>query len=97
MLVRPPNIPAMSPRSSQLRYRQFVEDYRHGRLDEEKPKQGEEKPKPVEEKPKRAERKLSFKLQGRRREYLRQYLRWLRPHRAAPTAVSALALAGAGL
>ena len=67
------------PRSSQKRYRLFVDDYRRGQIDDESPK----------EPPKGKEKKLPPK----RREYLREYLRWLRPHRVA---VGVVFVAGAG-
>src|SRR3989442_15664249 len=37
------------------------------------------------------------KPRGKRREYLREYLRWLRPHRYAVGALLVIALLGAGL
>jgi ATP-binding cassette subfamily B protein/subfamily B ATP-binding cassette protein MsbA len=73
------------PRSSRQRYRSFVEDYRRRRLDDagKEPKDAKEAPKPE------AKRK--------RREYLREYLAWLRPHRYALGVLFALALIAAGL
>src|SRR3954447_16237845 len=67
------------PRSSQRRYRVFVEDYRQKRVDEEKPQ--DNKP----------------KLPGKRREYLKEYVRWLRPHAPGIALVFVLALVAAGL
>src|SRR3954469_24782737 len=71
------------PRSSKLRYRSFVKDYKERRLDDsggtEPAKSGSAKP------------------TGKRREYLREYLRWLWPHRYAAGALFLLALVGAGL
>ena len=69
------------PRASRRRYRQFVEDYRQRRLDEV------------------AEREQGKELAapGRRPQYLREYLRWLRPHRPAVIAVFALGVTTAGL
>ena len=71
------------PRSSRQRYLQFVEDYRAKRLDEknEAVRQGEG-PKPAP---------------GKRREYLKDYLKLLWPHRWATAGVFALALVSAGL
>jgi ATP-binding cassette subfamily B protein/subfamily B ATP-binding cassette protein MsbA len=69
------------PRSSRERYRQFLKDYKQRRLDDST-EGGETTP------PSAA---------GKRREYLRDYLRWLRPHRYAIAAVFAIALLGAGL
>jgi ATP-binding cassette subfamily B protein/subfamily B ATP-binding cassette protein MsbA len=72
-------------RSSRLRYRTFVRDYKARRLDEaaeaaEKPKGDDAEPKP-----------------RTRREYVRAYLRWLRPHRRSLVGVLLLALVVAGL
>ena len=87
------------PRSSRGRYRRFVEDYRHQRLDEladaamldkrpaEPPPDGNGRP--------RGWRRL--RPRGKRRAYLREYLRWLRPLRLAVGAVFLLALLRAGL
>jgi ATP-binding cassette subfamily B protein/subfamily B ATP-binding cassette protein MsbA len=73
------------PRSSRQRYQSFVRDYRQRRLDEIT--QGE---KPATDAPPEATRR-------KRREYLREYLRWLKPHRYAVCALFALALITAGL
>ena len=76
----------MSPaRSSRKRYQEFVEDYKHKRLDQvlETDEAG-----PAPAAPRRP---------GARRAYLRDYVRWLRPHRYALGAVFALALAVAGV
>jgi ATP-binding cassette subfamily B protein/subfamily B ATP-binding cassette protein MsbA len=71
-------------RSSRRRYRVFVENYRRRRLDDAsldgKPEDG--KP------PAEARRK--------RRQYLREYVRWLRPHGYAVGALIVLALVAAG-
>ncbi len=72
--------------SSRERYRKFVQDYQHHRLDDES-EPG--KPSPPAE-PGRPAR-------GKRREYLRDYLRWLKPHRYAVAALFLLALLTAGL
>jgi ATP-binding cassette subfamily B protein len=74
------------PRTSRQRYRAFVEDYAHGRLDaiadaDSDPLKRLEPP----------------KTRGRRTRYLREYLRWLRPHRVAVGLLFLLALTGAGL
>jgi ATP-binding cassette subfamily B protein/subfamily B ATP-binding cassette protein MsbA len=74
------------PRSSRQRYRAFVEDFKHRRLDETALPSGNGTPKD----PPRDKR-------DRRREYVREYLRWLRPHRYAVAGVFALALVVAGL
>ena len=81
------------PHSSRQRYRGFVEAYKARRLDAEldkldhkKPVDGTETPS-EEAPPKRA----------KRRQYLREYLRWLRPHRYAVAGVFLLALIVAGM
>ncbi|MDX2122593.1 MAG: ABC transporter ATP-binding protein [Gemmatimonadota bacterium] len=77
------------PESSRARFRRFLEQYRTGRLhttddDGNDPSPaGERSPPPP---PRRG-----------RREYLREYLRWLRPHRTALGLVFLLALVTAGL
>ena len=73
-------------RSSRQRYQEFVQDYKQGRLDE---LAEEEQPSPADPAvPPRP---------AKRREYLREYIRWLRPHRYALGAVFCLALIVAGL
>ncbi len=90
-------------RSSHQRYRGFVDDYKHGRLDDKT--EAAERAKGVVDAPtangdapaapQAPEGKGLFR--GKRREYLREYLRWLSPHRLGVTAVFVLALATAGL
>jgi ATP-binding cassette subfamily B protein/subfamily B ATP-binding cassette protein MsbA len=87
-------------RSSRQRYRQFVADYRHGRLDDAidaitaRKKDAATAP-AVDSAP---QPRTFWKLaSGKRREYLRDYLRWLRPHRYAVGVVFLLALIAAGL
>src|SRR5689334_18595481 len=89
-------VEAMSqPKSSRARYRTFVEDYRHQRLDDETEKKegtpaGATPPAPEEKKP---EKGSGFAgLRGKRREYARDYLRWLKPHRRAIALVFLFAL-----
>ena len=69
------------PHPSRRRYRTFVQDYKKRRLDEPQSETAKADP------PKPDERKG-----GTRREYLR----WLRPHRAAVIAIFVFALAVAG-
>ena len=72
----------MSPaRSSRKRYQEFVEDYRHRRLD-------------AVDEDGRAVPKGSKQA---RRAYLREYITWLKPHRYELGAVFLIALAVAGL
>jgi ATP-binding cassette subfamily B protein/subfamily B ATP-binding cassette protein MsbA len=81
--------PHRDPRhSSRQRFRQFVEDYRHRRLDE------------LNEGRKRltnAEAGNRKKSGRTRRQYVGEYLRWLLPHRTAVVGFVLLALAVAGL
>ena len=72
------------PRSSRQRYRAFLQDYKHRRLEESI---GDSAPAPDSPPPAR----------GKRREYLREYLRWLWPHRYAVATLFVLALLVAGL
>src|SRR5689334_12161114 len=80
------------PRSSRERYRRFLEDYRSGRLDEAT--DAAEGLKSVAETGTEAEPKAGGRgmLRGKRREYLRDYFRWLRPHRFRIAVVFAFAL-----
>jgi ATP-binding cassette subfamily B protein/subfamily B ATP-binding cassette protein MsbA len=94
----------MSPsRSSRHRYREFVEDYRHRRLDDKADAEKGIKPvEPAAEAPKESAKAKSWRerlpwRRGNRREYLREYVRWLRPHRYAILAVFIFSLIGAGL
>jgi ATP-binding cassette, subfamily B, bacterial len=77
------------PRSSRQRYRGFVEDYKHRRLDDGAMAGGPTQPVP--------EPNAAPDRKGKRRQYVREYLRWLRPHRYAVAGVFALALVTAGL
>src|SRR5262245_46544400 len=74
-------------RSSRRRYRAFVEDYKRQKLDEKtESRDGQpSSPEPKAGKP------------PKRREYLREYLRWLWPHRFAFSGVVLLSLTVAGL
>jgi ATP-binding cassette subfamily B protein/subfamily B ATP-binding cassette protein MsbA len=87
------------PRSSRQRFRVFVGDYKGGRLDDaregadregaradaaDSPQEGPATP-------------AGRPDRGRRREYVREYLRWLGPHRWAIATVMGLALLAAGL
>jgi ATP-binding cassette, subfamily B, bacterial len=84
------------PRSSRQRYRRFVQDYRQQRLDESIESDGE--PKPIDGPAGSgngagARRPRSAK----RHQYLREYVRWLRPHWYIVGAVFVFALIAAGL
>jgi ATP-binding cassette subfamily B protein len=71
--------------SSRDRYKTFVDDYRHRRLGDGEVKKADDKP------------ESQTGGGGKRRQYLREYLRWLRPHRFQLAAVFALALVVAGM
>ncbi|MCI0434911.1 MAG: ABC transporter ATP-binding protein/permease [Gemmatimonadetes bacterium] len=85
-------------RSSRQRYRLFVEDYRHRRLDRADDESNERPsadggPQPGDE----PERSRGPRRGERRRQHLRGYLRWLWPYRWGVALVFLLALIGAGL
>jgi len=69
------------PSSSRERYRQFLRDYKARKLDQ----------------PERAGGEEARPAGGKRREYLRDYVAWLKPYRYAVFAVFLLALLAAGL
>ena len=73
------------PRPSRHRYHDFRRDYRQQRLDD------------AAESGSRPEADSPDRRRGKRREYVREYLRWLRPHRFAVATVFVLALLTAGL
>ncbi len=85
-------------RTSRQRYLRFVQDYKQGRLDDQV--DAAKGLKPAEE-PARVDEGSTGKaagwLAGKRREYVREYLRWLWPHRYRVAVVFVLALIGAGL
>jgi ATP-binding cassette, subfamily B, bacterial len=73
-------------RSSRQRYRGFVDDYRHRRLDDSTDAQAG-----VDNRTGEADRR------AHRKAYLREYMKWLRPHRVAVVMLAVLALVVAGL
>ncbi len=81
-------------RSSRRRYLGFVEDYKRRRLDDSE--EGGDEPKPFDGSEKDGNGK-SPESRRKRREYLREYMRWLWPHRYAVVALFILALLAAGL
>jgi ATP-binding cassette, subfamily B, bacterial len=86
-------------RSSRQRYKHFVRDYRDRRLDDRTDEASGKRPiadgvKPDIGEPEEAKPAL---LGGKRREYLREYLRWLWPHRYGVATLFVLALIGTGL
>jgi ATP-binding cassette subfamily B protein/subfamily B ATP-binding cassette protein MsbA len=86
--------PAGHPRSSRQRYRVFVRDYKLRRLDR---LEGDGKEERSDDAPAAGEATPERKHAGKRRRYLREYLRWLWPHRYAVGGVFLLALTVAGL
>ena len=86
------------PRSSRQRYRAFVQDYRQRRLDDTAEADGTRRSEDTASAAPAASPTGWWRLgRGRQGEYVRDYLRWLRPHRVAVGAVLVLALLGAGL
>jgi ATP-binding cassette subfamily B protein/subfamily B ATP-binding cassette protein MsbA len=88
-------------RSSRRRYRQFVEDYKAKRLDallerEERPSASADGDGASSAETRDSEAAKAAR-NARRRRYLREYFRWLKPHRAAVIAFISLALVRAGL
>src|SRR6266496_4681261 len=86
-------------RSSRHRYRRFVQDYKHRRLDDSE--EADENQKRRDDSAKAGEDTSAPEskraLRSKRREHVREYLRWLRPHRYAVGALFVLALLVAGL
>src|SRR5437773_1227236 len=86
-------------RSSRHRYRRFVQDYKLKRLDDSE--EADENPKRRDNSAKAGEDTSATEskraLRSKRREHVREYLRWLRPHRYAVGALFVLALLAAGL
>ena len=85
----PPPTPSNRPRTSRQRYRRFVDDYRHRRLDDLTDAARGLKPS--------ADEKRDGEQKGKRRELIREYLRWLYPHRYRVALVFTLAVAVAGI
>src|SRR4051812_951856 len=86
-------------RSSRARYRAFREDYRHHRLDDGAPDAGPPKPAAdtTDVAVSAAAGKTATDGKAVRRQYLREYMRWLWPYRVAVLAFGVLALVTAGL
>jgi|SRR5438876_8765744 len=83
-------------RSSRERYRRFVQKYKQRQLEElsEDEQQREDSASTAKDPSASSSRRAQ---RGKRREQLREYLRWLRPHRYAIGALLVLALLAAGL
>ena len=88
---------ARPSRSSRSRYRVFVEDYRRRRLDDTSGGQDGKQADGADTGDGAAPTEPGSPFRGKRREYLREYVRWLRPHRYALAAVFLLAALAAGL
>ena len=87
--------PRDRPRSSRQRYRQFVDDYGKHRLDELN--EDQKRLTAAEDGRAKTEEERRKHRRAGRRQYVREYLTWLRPHRAAVGGFILLALAVAGL
>ena len=97
-MSQPTDIRARHARSSRQRYRHFVRDYRERRLDDRTDEaSGKKSIEGTKKENGDSEDAKPTLLGGKRREYLREYLRWLWPHRYAVGLVFVLALIGAGL
>ena len=85
-------------RTSRDRYRRFVEDYRAGRLDEQTQRRNAGERPDAEPAAGAAPTPTSARpWSGLNRKYVREYARWLWPHRYQAALVFALALVIAGL
>ena len=86
-------------RSSRHRYRRFVQDYKHQRLDDSE--EADENQKRRDDSAKAGEEASAPEskraLRGKRRAHVREYLCWLWPHRYAVGGLFVLALLAAGL
>ena len=86
------------PHSSRLRYRAFLQDYKQQRLEDpsadadKKPQDDSNQTNQDASAPERLRQP-----RGKRREYLREYIRWLWPHRFGIAAVFLFAMVAAGL
>jgi ATP-binding cassette subfamily B protein/subfamily B ATP-binding cassette protein MsbA len=85
----------MAPRSSRQRYNGFVEDYKRRQLDDEIEARDRKALVAPEDEPAPAPDKS--KKKAKRREYMRDYFRWLWPYRYAVGVLAVLALARAGM
>ena len=84
--------------SSRRRYRKFVEDYRNRRLDAiADAADGHAPPEKAKDDGKKDETPKDERKSSKRRQYLREYVRWLWPHRWAVGFVFLLALVTASL
>ena len=87
-------------RTSRDRYRRFVEDYRAGRLDDQTQKRNAGQRVDVDLPAPPADASATTSLRpwsGIKGQYVREYVRWLRPHRSQAALVFVMALIVAGL
>src|SRR5512145_1627745 len=97
-MSQPTDMRARHARSSRQRYKHFVRDYRDRRLDDRTDEaSGKTSIDDGAKKDSESEEAKPALLGGKRREYLREYLRWLWPHRYGVGALFVLALIGTGL
>ena len=85
------------PLSSRERYRAFVDDYRHRRLDDSTDAATGSNAAPATTSANDAVPAGKAKASPNRRRYVRDYLNWLKPHRYAVAAVFLLALVAGAL
>ncbi len=85
-----------NPRSSRDRYKGFVQSYQLGKLDAEAEQGATGKPAGMSKDGAESSVKGGL-LKGRRREHLREYVRWLKPHRAGIGVMFVFAVIAAGL
>jgi ATP-binding cassette subfamily B protein/subfamily B ATP-binding cassette protein MsbA len=87
------------PRSSRQRYRIFVKDYQERKLEAKDEANGHETQTSdsADGRPRSSPVEFLGIGRGKRREYLREYLRWLWPHRYSVATLFVLALLAAGL
>jgi ATP-binding cassette, subfamily B, bacterial len=86
-------------RSSSRRYLRFVQDYKHRRLDDVEESGDAQKrvDAPGQESPTGSPAESKISRGKKRREYMREYIRWLWPHRYGVIALFLLALVTAGM
>jgi ATP-binding cassette subfamily B protein len=84
-------------RTSRQRYLEFVRDYRQKRLDDIADADGLKLPEGAKEPEVKPVSKKDPARKAKRRQYVREYLRWLKPHRHIFVGVFILALIVAGL
>src|SRR6185436_18535022 len=84
-------------RSSRDRYRRFVQDYRQQRLDDSDEAGHQAHNGPAKPAAPKSTPESKRERRAKRRTYVREYLRWLKPHRYAVGVLFILALLTAGL